>query len=107
MKGKFRGLAQKSMWGLIILQVLIGIFSFVTLNIGRGVAVFGSAALIYLGLVITQQLSSIRELLSYSAVQSGRTARTESPQVSRESAVKNSQSTQRGRVTVRSNEDLA
>lgn len=107
MKGKFRGLAQKSMWGLIILQVLIGIFSFVTLNIGRGVAVFGSAALIYLGLVITQQLASIRELLSYSAVQSGRTARADLTQVPRESAVKNPETPQRGRVSVRSNEELA
>jgi hypothetical protein len=106
MKGKFRGIAQKSMWGLIILQILIGIFSFVTLNIGRGIAVFGSAALIYLGLVITQQLSSIRELLSYSAVQSGRT-KTDFAQVPRDTVIKNPATTQRGRVTVRSNEELA
>lgn len=59
----------KALQALIVLQLLVGVFSVITLNMGRGIAVFGSAALIYLGMTIIKQLASIKELLSYSAVQ--------------------------------------
>lgn len=54
---------------LIGIQLLAGVLSIFTLSIGRAIAVFGSAALVYLGINIVWQLTSIRELLSYSAVQ--------------------------------------
>jgi hypothetical protein len=66
---KFRLSATKLLYALIVVQLLIGVFSIITLSIGRAVAVFGSAALIYLGLNIINQLTLIRELLSYAAVQ--------------------------------------
>jgi hypothetical protein len=106
MKTKVRSLAHKALWGLLILQILVGVFSFFTLNIGRGIAVFGSAALIYLGLIIVQQLSAIRELLSYAAVQNVRPSARESS-TSREPTTKTGESPARGRVSVRGNEDLA
>jgi hypothetical protein len=106
MKTKVRSLAHKALWGLLILQILVGVFSFFTLNIGRGIAVFGSAALIYLGLVMVQHLSAIRELLSYAAVQNVRPSARESS-VSREPTPKTGESQSRGRVSVRGNEDLA
>jgi hypothetical protein len=59
----------RAMQALMVIQVLVGILSIFTLDIGRAIAVFGSAALIYLGITIVQQLLSIRELLSYSATQ--------------------------------------
>jgi hypothetical protein len=59
----------RAMQALMVIQVLVGILSIFTLDIGRAIAVFGSAALIYLGITIIQQLVSIRELLSYSALQ--------------------------------------
>jgi hypothetical protein len=54
---------------LIVIQILVGILSIFTLNIGRSISVFGSAALVYLGITIIQQLVSIRELLAYSSGQ--------------------------------------
>ncbi len=66
---KFRVSASKLLYTLIVVQLLVGVLSIFTLDIGRAIAVFGSAALIYLGLNIIHQLTSIRELLSYAAVQ--------------------------------------
>ena len=106
MKSNVRSLAHKALWGLLILQILVGVFSFFTLNIGRGIAVFGSAALIYLGLVMVQHLSAIRELLSYAAVQNTRT-QPRDVTISREPTTKTGESQSRGRVSVRGNEDLA
>jgi hypothetical protein len=54
---------------LIVIQLLVGVLSIFTLNIGRSISVFGSAALVYLGITIIQQLVSIRELLMYSSGQ--------------------------------------
>jgi hypothetical protein len=54
---------------LIVIQLLVGVLSIFTLDIGRAIAVFGSAALVYLGITIIQQLVSIRELLMYSSGQ--------------------------------------
>jgi hypothetical protein len=73
----------RALQALIVVQLLIGIFSVVTLSIGRAVAVFGSAALIYLGMTIIQQLVSIRELLTYNAAQGAfpKTAATSNPTV--------------------------
>jgi hypothetical protein len=73
----------RALQALIVVQLLIGIFSVVTLSIGRAVAVFGSAALIYLGMTIIQQLVSIRELLTYNATQGAfpKTAATSNPTV--------------------------
>jgi hypothetical protein len=59
----------RTLQALIAIQILVGILSIFTLNIGRAIAVFGSAALIYLGITIIQQLVSIRDLLSYSSGQ--------------------------------------
>lgn len=66
---KFRLSVTKLLYALIVVQLLVGLLSIFTLSIGRAIAVFGSAALIYLGLNIINQLTSIRELLSYAAVQ--------------------------------------
>jgi hypothetical protein len=54
---------------LIVIQLLVGVLSIFTLDIGRAIAVFGSAALVYLGITIIQQLVLIRELLMYSSGQ--------------------------------------
>jgi uncharacterized protein YacL len=59
----------RAMQALMVIQILVGVLSIFTLDIGRAIAVFGSAALIYLGITIIQQLVSIREILSYSATQ--------------------------------------
>jgi hypothetical protein len=59
----------RAMQALMVIQVLVGVLSIFTVDIGRAIAVFGSAALIYLGITIIQQLVSIREVLSYSALQ--------------------------------------
>ena len=66
---KFRVSVTKLLYALIAVQLLAGVLSIFTLSIGRAIGVFGSAALIYLGLQIIHQLASIRELLSYAAVQ--------------------------------------
>lgn len=66
---KFRVSVPKLLYVLIAVQLLAGVLSIFTLSIGRAIGVFGSAALIYLGLQIIHQLASIRELLSYAAVQ--------------------------------------
>lgn len=54
---------------LIAVQLLVGVLSILTLSLGRAVATFGSAGLIYLGITIVQQLVGIRELLMYSSGQ--------------------------------------
>jgi hypothetical protein len=59
----------RALQALIFIQLFIGFFSVVTLNVGRGVAVFASAALIYLGMKIVGHLAGIQEMLSYSATQ--------------------------------------
>lgn len=59
----------RTLQALIVIQILVGILSIFTLNLGRAIAVFGSAALIYLGITIIQQLVSIRDILSYSSGQ--------------------------------------
>ena len=51
---------------LIGLQILAGVFLIVFTNIGLGLALFGLAALIHIGSNIQEQLSGMRELLTYS-----------------------------------------
>jgi hypothetical protein len=67
---------------LIVVQILAGILSIFTLNIGRSISVFGSAALIYLGITVIQQLVAIRELLAYSSGQQSVRKEAASPSAS-------------------------
>lgn len=62
-------LTLRALQALLVIQIFIGVFSVVTLNVGRGVAVFASAALIYLGMKIINHLAAIQELLSYTTAQ--------------------------------------
>jgi hypothetical protein len=62
-------LTLRALQALIGLQLLGGIVSIFTLNLGRTLSLFGSAALIYLGITIIQQLLAIREILSYTSTQ--------------------------------------
>ncbi len=59
----------RAMQALMVIQILVGVLSIFTLDIGRAIAVFGSAALIYLGITIIQQLVSIKDILAYSSGQ--------------------------------------
>jgi hypothetical protein len=52
---------------LIVLQILGGVLSIVTLSLGTAITMFGAAAMIYLGMTIIKHLTSIREVLSYTA----------------------------------------
>ena len=56
---------------LIGAQVLVGFVLIVFTDFGRGLSLWGSAALVYLGLAVLEQLSSLRELLTYSVMKQG------------------------------------
>lgn len=56
---------------LIGAQVLIGFFLVLFSSFGQGLLLWGSAALIYLGTAVLEQLSSLRELLTYSVFKQG------------------------------------
>lgn len=62
-------LTLRALQALIALQLIGGVVSIFTLNLGRTLSLFGSAALIYVGIAMIQQLLAIREILSYASTQ--------------------------------------
>ncbi|MGL4610850.1 MAG: hypothetical protein ACRCYY_14435 [Trueperaceae bacterium] len=67
---KFKVSSTKILYSLIVLLSLAGVASILTLSIGRALTMFAYAAFIYLGIGVMKQLASLRELLSYTSLQS-------------------------------------